>query len=199
MKHVVIDVRRFLTIRGSILEPQLYTIDLDGPPGRLFGAVLGHLARSASSFCSSWLHFWSILLLLAPFWGPFSTKSGFNFVVRVPFFDYSGVARCSFFVRFCLFVLSFVFVFFIFRSLVLLACWSISSFLPFFPLLFLSFFLSFLPSFLPYSLRSFTSFFRLSFFLSLFLSCLDFSFLFFSFFLSFLPSFLPFLFAFALS
>ena len=73
----------------------------------------------------------------------------------------------------CLF--SFVFCF-CFRSLVLLACWSISSFLLFFPTFFLSFFLyflpSFLPSFLPYSLRSFTSFFRLSFFPSFFFSFL---------------------------
>ena len=66
----------------------------------LSGAVLGHLARSASILCSSWLHCCSILLLLAPSLDH-STNSGFIFLFRGSFFYNLGVVRCSSFVWFC--------------------------------------------------------------------------------------------------
>ena len=83
--------RRFGWILAFILGIRLYGIARVGPPGRLFGAVLGHLVRSASSFCSSWLKFWSILLHLADFFvhfaplgfifKQFSINSGFIFMI----------------------------------------------------------------------------------------------------------------------
>ena len=145
---------------------RLYGIARVGPPGRLFGAVLGHLVRSASSFCSPWLHFWSTLLLLAPFSEPFSTKSGLNFLIRGSIFRSLFVACLFLFVSllvcfcfcFCFirsraiwlagqlfpcFLLSFL-ILISFLSLLLFSFLSLS--LPFCP--------SFFPCFLPFLLPS---------------------------------------------
>ena len=119
---------RFWWIWAYILEPQLSTIALVGPPGRLFGAVLGHLVRSASNFCPSWLHFWSSLLLLAPFLIKFaplgsifkesSTNFGFTFWFRKPVSNDSGIVCCSSFLCFCFCLLVFLIVCSCIRSLV---------------------------------------------------------------------------------
>ena len=85
---------RHLALSWAILRDLLRVF---APLGSIFGL-----------FCSSWLHFWSIWLLLAQFFAQFSSKSAFNFVIWGPFFDDSGVARCSFFVCFCSFVCWFV-------------------------------------------------------------------------------------------
>ena len=200
---------RYWWIWASILYLQLYAIALIGPLGRLFGAILGHLARSASSFCSSWLHFRAILPRSSAFFGTFCTSWLDHFrLILASFFDFGdpfSMILGSFVVRpflFLFFVNSFVglivrvFVHSFpcsFVGLFAHVSFSSSFFLSSVPLFFLSsfsfppvFHASFLPFSLPFSLSPYLPFF-LSSFLPVFLSSVLSSLLPF-----FLSSFLPF-------